>query len=87
MAKAIAEVEAAVATLGKGSPWDGDLKVSDEFLAPLMENFYKRIGLPVLLNKGDYYQIAKFCEPKQLGDEVHEVLDSICDIADAASTL
>jgi hypothetical protein len=40
MQECIAEVSAALATLGKPDPFSPDLKVSDEFLTPLFTMFY-----------------------------------------------
>jgi hypothetical protein len=36
MEASIDEVEKAMATLGKGSPWSPDTKVSDDFLDPVL---------------------------------------------------
>ena len=38
---AIGEVSGALETLGKGSPWGADLKVSDEFLTPLFRAYFR----------------------------------------------
>ena len=45
MDDSIAEIEGALATLGTGSPWSADTKVSDDFLTPLFKAFYKQLGL------------------------------------------
>ena len=37
MGQAIEEVESALKTLGKGSPWSADIKASDDFLVPLFD--------------------------------------------------
>ncbi len=39
------EVKQALETLGKGSPWDINTKVSDDFLKPLFEKYFKKLGL------------------------------------------
>jgi len=49
MEEAIKEVETAMQTLGKGSPWSDTSKVSDEFLDPVFEKFFKTLDLPNLM--------------------------------------
>ncbi|MDE2699543.1 MAG: AAA family ATPase, partial [Gemmatimonadota bacterium] len=44
MAEAINEAEAAMNTLGRGSPWHPDAKVSDEFLRPLFQTYFGKLG-------------------------------------------
>ncbi len=80
MAEAIDEIEAAMTTLGK-SPWSPDVKVTDEFLNPLFALFYKKLGLPNLMNKSDYHQLARFVPADEISDEVVTVLDGIVTVA------
>ena len=58
MRECIAEVAAALATLSRPSPWSDDIKASDEFLNPVFERFFKKLGLPNLLRKTDYHVLA-----------------------------
>jgi len=51
MRAAVAEVESALKTLGKGSPWSADIKAGDDFLTPLFETYYGKLGLPNLMAK------------------------------------
>jgi len=83
MEQSIAEVERALAVLGR-DPWSPDTKVSDDFLPPLFDNFYRRLGVPVLSAKADYYRLAEFVLPDEVDPEVLGVLDAIADVADAA---
>jgi predicted ATPase len=77
MEESIVEVERAMATLRKGSPWSADTKVSDDFLDPLFEDYFKRLKLPNLMRKTDYHELARLV-PKNLVDkEVVTVLDKI----------
>ncbi len=78
MEEAIAEVEQALATLGKGSPWSADLKVSDEFLDPLFAAFYRRLGLPNLMRKADFHKLVPYVPDRLLDAEITAVLDGIC---------
>jgi hypothetical protein len=41
MEESIVEIEGAMETLGKGSPWSPDTKVSDDFLDPLFAAFFR----------------------------------------------
>ena len=76
MERAIDQIEQAMRTLGR-SPWSDDTKASDEFLDRLFELFFEALGLPNLLRKSDYHQLAAFLEPEDLDPEVREVLDQI----------
>jgi ABC-type molybdenum transport system ATPase subunit/photorepair protein PhrA len=84
MEKAIDEIAAALAALGKPDPWGADLKTSDEFLGPLFGNFYRKLELPNMMRKTDYHTLAPFVAADQLGAEVREKLDAIADVAERA---
>lgn len=84
MAESIKAVESAMATLGKGSPWDSRTKVSEDFLDPLFEHFFKALKLPNLMRKSDYHQIARYVSAEKLDPEVKEVLDEIVVVAEKA---
>jgi hypothetical protein len=75
MEASIDEVEKAMATLGKGSPWSPDTKVSDDFLDPVFVAFFKRLNLPNLLRKTDYHVLAQHLRAEDLAPEISEVLD------------
>lgn len=77
METSIRQIEAAMATLGKGSPWSPNTKVSDDFLDPLFENFYRRLGLPNLMRKTDYHRLAQYVPRELVDPEVTDVLDRI----------
>ncbi|HOC44110.1 MAG TPA: AAA family ATPase [Thermoanaerobaculales bacterium] len=84
MTEAIAEIETALADLGKPSPWGEDIKTSDDFLDPLFKRFYKKLNLPNLMGKTDYHTLAPFVDPSDLEDEVVQVLDEIATAAESA---
>lgn len=77
METTIQEVESAMATLGKGSPWSPDTKVSDDFLDPLFESFFRRLRLPNLMRKTDYHRLARHVPRELIDPEISEVLDRI----------
>ncbi|MBM3457465.1 MAG: ATP-binding protein [Armatimonadetes bacterium] len=86
MEAAIQELKAALQVLGKGSPWSPDLKVSDEFLTPLLDRFYRRVGLPELAGKANLHILAQALRPEHLDAEITEVLDALLAAAEPADT-
>ncbi|MDZ7398926.1 MAG: AAA family ATPase [candidate division KSB1 bacterium] len=87
MREAIHETEAALATLGKGSPWDQNTKVSDDFLGPLFKNYFKKLQLPNLMEKKNFHELARFVAPDQIDPEIKEKLDAIVQVARSAQPL
>ncbi len=82
----IAEFETAFETLGKPSPWGAEIKATDDFLDPLFDKFFEKLGLPNLMRKTDYHELARFVQAETLDLEVKEVLDAIQHVAEAASS-
>ena len=77
MRDSLQEVSKALKTLGKPDPWSPDIKVSDEFLAPLFTDFSKRLGLPLVLRKSDYCNLVPFLPKEEVNSEVGQKLDAI----------
>lgn len=77
MRQTIAEVESALRTLGKPSPWSAEIKVTDEFLDPLFAKYFEALGLPHLLRKTDYHVLAQFLAREKIDKEIAAVLDLI----------
>jgi hypothetical protein len=86
MEESIAEIETALAALGRGSPWGPDIKASDDFLDPLFQNFYKRLNLPNLMRKTDFHTLAPFVAKEAIASEISEALDAIVAVAKAANS-
>jgi ABC-type branched-subunit amino acid transport system ATPase component len=76
MDQAIQQVESALQTLGK-NPWSADIKASEEFLEPLFRQFYERLGLPNLMSKTDYHELAAFVPTGEIASEIRDALDAI----------
>ena len=74
-----------MATLGRGSPWSEDAKVSDDFLTPLFAAYFKKLSLPNLMSKKDYYELAEHVPGGEIDPEIREKLDVIASVADRAS--
>ncbi len=79
MEESIRQLEAAMITLGKGSPWSPDTKASDDFLDPLFANFYQGLDLPNLMRKTDYHRLARHVPFDLLDPEVQDVLNRIAE--------
>jgi len=84
MQESIDEIEAALANLGRPSPWGPDIKASDEFLDPLFKKFYDKLGLPNLMRKTDFHTLARFVGAQEIAPEVTETLSLIAAAAAAA---
>ena len=85
MREAIGEIGDAMDKLGKGSPWHVDVKVSDEFLKPLFLTYFRKLALPNLMNKKNFYELADHVPEGEIDPEIGEKLDAIAAIADSAA--
>ncbi len=85
MRDAIDEIAMAMQQLGRGSPWDPDTKVSDDFLTPLFRAYFRKLALPEdLMSKKSFYELAEHVPPDELDPEVREKLDAIAEVAASA---
>lgn len=84
MQQSVQEVSQAMATLGKGSPWDAETKVSEEFLAPLFETYFKKLGLPNVMAKKNWHELADYLPVEKIEKEIREKLDAIVQVAEKA---
>ena len=66
----------ALRTLGKDA-WSTDFKVSDEFLTPLFQNYYRRMGSVNAMSKTNFHRITNVLKSNDIDSEIREVLDSI----------
>ena len=84
MREAIAEVSEALRTLGKGSPWGSEMKVSDKFLTPLFGAYFGKIDIPNLMAKKNFYELAGYVPDDEIDPEIGEKLDAIARVAKSA---
>ncbi|MFW6157018.1 MAG: AAA family ATPase, partial [Armatimonadota bacterium] len=84
MREAVDALEDALQTLGHPSPWSRDLKVTDEFLDRLFENYFDALDLPNLMRKTDYHQLVEFLGPEEIDPDIVEKLDAIVEVAERA---
>ena len=85
MHQAIDQVELALKTLGKGSPWDSDIKASDEFLAPVFKAYFEKLRLPNLMAKKNFYELVEYVPYDEIDPEITEKLDAIAQVAESAT--
>ncbi len=85
MRSAIREVQDAMDTLGRGSPWSSDTLVSDDFLTPLFKAYFRNLGLPNLMDKKDFYELARYVPDDEIDPEISEKLDIIASVSDSAA--
>lgn len=83
--RCLAELLHALEITRRPSPWGADIKVTDEFLDPLMENYFQQLGTPQQLYKRDYHGLADALPLDQLDAEVLRVLDNIVALARQAT--
>ena len=83
MAESVTEIEQAFMKLDKGSPWDADVKVSDDFLGPLFSTYFKKLHLPNLMEKQSFYVLAAYVPEHEIDSEIGEKLDEIARVANA----
>ncbi len=84
MQQSIESVEAAMKTLGKGSPWDSSVKVSDDFLNPLFSDYFERLNLPNVMPKKSFHVLARYVPRDEIDPEITAKLDAIARVAEAA---
>ena len=75
------EVEAAMVTLGLGSPWSADTKVSDDFLTPVFKQYFAILDHPNAMQKKSFYELADHVPLDEIDPEVVKKLDAIARVA------
>ena len=81
MKESIIEIADALKTLGHGSPWSDDIKASDDFLTPLFKSYFKKLGLPNLMAKKSFHELAEHVPRDRLDPEIKEKLEVIANVA------
>ncbi len=84
MRKAITQIEGAMKALGKPSPWEAEVKVSDDFLTPLFKAYFSKLDLPNLMNKKNFYELAEYVPENEIDPEIGGKLDAIVKVAENA---
>ena len=84
MQDSIDAIGSALERLRRGSPWDGDSKVSDDFLDPVFREYFEKLGLPNLMAKKNFYELAQYVPVEEIDTEIRVKLDAIARLASAA---
>ena len=87
MEETIVDIKDELERSSKASPWSPDTKVSDDFLDPLFDSFFNKLGLENLMQKTNYHTLVQYVSPEQIDPEVSEVLDGILEIANQAKPM
>ena len=77
MTRCIDKIQDALSTMNKPGPWTPEIKATDEFLDPLFKNYFEQLGLPHLLGKGQYYELARLLHKDEIDPEIVQKLDVI----------
>lgn len=73
-----------VALANPDDRWWREMKASDDFLDRLFESYFARLGLPNLMRKTDYHQLAALVPRELIDPEVSSKLDTLLLVARAA---
>ena len=84
MKEAIDEISGALRTLGKPDPFGPEIKASDEFLGPVFQKYFEKLGISNLMSKTDYHVLARLVPVELIDPEVSEKLDRIVEEAGRA---
>ena len=84
MEEAINEVSSALRTLGRPDPFGPDIKASDDFLNPLFQRYFEKLGIRNLMQKTEYHSLTKYVPTERIAPEIIEKLDLIVRVAGEA---
>ena len=84
MKESIDDLASAARKMRKPEVWSPDIKATDDFLNPLFENYYEKLGLPNILRKTNYHILAGLVPKQRIDAEIIEKLDAICAVAKQA---
>ena len=83
MSEAVSEIETAMRALDLGSPWNPEAKVSDDFLGPVFKAYFNKLGLPNLMLKRSFYELAEHVPDDEMDQEITDKLNAIASVAEA----
>lgn len=81
MQQSIEQVSAALRVLGQPDPFGPEIKASDDFLAPVFQSYFEKLGLRNLIQKTDYHTLARYVPIERVDPEVVAKLDRIAAVA------
>ena len=68
----------------KPDPFGPEVKASDEFLEPVFQKYFEKLGLRNLMQKTDYHVLAHLVPREQIDPEIAVKLDRIVEVANRA---
>lgn len=74
-----------VALKDRKDKWWLDTKMSDDFLDRVFAMFFEKLGLPNVMRKKSYYELARYVPKDLIAPEVAEKLDAILETASSAT--
>ena len=86
MKESIDELVSAARKMRKPEPWSADIKVTDDFLDPLFENYYEKLARTNLMRKTNYHVLAGLVPKGKIDKEIVEKLDAIVEVAKSAKS-
>ena len=84
MRSVIEEVTRSFEVLGKGTPWDPNVKASDDVLKPIFEQYFTQLNLPNLMAKKSFHELVQYVPEDEINIEIKEKLDAIVAVAKSA---
>jgi energy-coupling factor transporter ATP-binding protein EcfA2 len=84
MQSAVNEVAAALRVLVRPDPFGPEVKASDDFLGPVFQSYYEKLGLRNLMQKTDYHTLAHLVPREKIDPEIGVKLDRIVEVASRA---
>ncbi len=77
MEECIREYTLPVAYRDRNHNWWSDSKLSDDYLTPIFESYYKKQNLHVLFPKGRYHELIRFLKPDEINQEIIQMLNNL----------
>jgi hypothetical protein len=87
MQKSIEEVAVALRVLGRPDPFGPDIKASDDFLGPVFQSYFEKLGLRNMMQKTDYHGLARLVPKDRIDPEIGAELDRIVAVSGRANPL
>jgi predicted ATPase len=87
MQRSIDEVAGALRVLGRADPYGSDVKASDDFLGPVFQRYFQKLGLRNLIQKTDYHGLAHLVPREKIDPEIGVKLDRMVAVANQANPM
>lgn len=80
MRSSIEKVTGALRILGRPDPFGPDIKASDDFLGPVFESYFEKLGIGNLMQKTNYHSLARLVPKERIDPEIRAKLDRIVEV-------